>query len=344
MKSFGCRCENRLFFESKSCLACGATCGFCPQCNAVAAFEPVGQAGSNQRMLKCFQCGTECMFCENRSLYGVCNGMVQKEISSTLCKYCSLNVVVPDTTIPDNVGRWQLIENAKRRVLRKIEMLQLPVVDEPRNQLLPLRFEFKVAVEGPVSTGHENGLITLDLAEADSVHRERVRVQFGETQRTLVGHFRHELGHYYWQLLVEANHLDEFRKVFGNERDPEYAVAQKVYYDRRGTLNWQQNYISEYASMHPWEDFAETFAAYLDMHAIVSTARHYETIRTSSSSDALKRMFEDFADIGIVVNELNRDMGLADLVPDVYNVAVLNKMSFIDRMIHQTAGKQLVNS
>ncbi len=266
--------------------------------------------------------------------------MVLHGSSSIRCKYCDLNLVVPDTTIAENVERWRLVENAKRRVLRKIERLELPVADEARNQHLPLRFEFKVAVDGPVSTGHDNGLITIDLAEADSVHRERVRVQFGETQRTLVGHFRHELGHYYWQLLVEPFHLDEFRQLFGDERDPEYVTAQKLYYDRRGTSGWQMNYISEYATMHPWEDFAETFAAYLDMQAIVTTARHYETIRISKSDDALRRMFEDFTDIAIVVNELNRDMGVADLVPDVYNEAVLRKMSFIDRFIHEAIPKQ----
>ncbi len=342
MKSFGCRCNNRLFFESQSCLACGAICGLCSPMQRGGAFEPTGKSTGGIEPMKCVQCSSECLFCDNRTHFAVCNGMIFSGAATGRCKYCDLNLVVPDTTISDNVERWRLVENAKRRVLRKIEKLELPVVDEARNQHLPLRFEFKVAVDGPVSTGHDNGLITIDLAEADSVHRERVRVQFGETQRTLVGHFRHELGHYYWQLLVEPFHLDEFRALFGDERDPDYVTAQKLYYDRRGTTGWQLNYISEYATMHPWEDFAETFAAYLDMQAIVTTARHYETIRISKSDDALRRMFEDFTDIAIVVNELNRDMGVVDLVPDVYNEAVLKKMSFIDRFIHQAMPKQSI--
>ena len=53
--------------------------------------------------------------------------------------------------------------------------------------------------EGPqVITGHAQGLITIDIAEADDAERECHRQDMAEPYRTLLGHFRHEIGHHYW--------------------------------------------------------------------------------------------------------------------------------------------------
>ena len=267
--------------------------------------------------------------CNNSSQYQICTGTVSAEIEAGLCRYCSLNEVIPDLSIEGNLILWRRLEMAKQRVLLLIDTIALPLHTEKGGDLPPLRFAFKADGLEPVSTGHDNGLITINLAEADSVERERTRVEFGEPQRTLVGHFRHELGHYYWDLLVEPLCLQEFRELFGDERNPSYADAQQAYYDRNTDADWRGQYISEYATMHPWEDFAETFGAYLDMVAIVSTARHFDRVMVSADDRNFDHMLAAYGAVGIVANELNREMGLLDLVPEVFTDPVVKKLRFI---------------
>ncbi len=190
-----------------------------------------------------------------------------------------------------------------------------------------LYFEFKDDLNGPVTTGHLNGCITIYLKEADSVFREVNRVEFGEAQRTLIGHFRHELGHYFWDRVVAPGPISQFRSVFGDETNPTYATAQAKYYSDGPLPRWQLSFVSAYASMHPWEDFAETFGLYQDIHAVLTTNSHF------NASDAdltdLDAMVKGYRELGIFVNELNRDMGLQDLVPEVFNDTITGKLRFI---------------
>lgn len=96
---------------------------------------------------------------------------------------------------------WYRLETAKRRLVASLRALGLPVrskYDDPEGGLA---FEFKSDEplgDGHVVTGHANGIIIISVAEADDAERERRRKAVHEPYRTLLGHFRHESGHYYW--------------------------------------------------------------------------------------------------------------------------------------------------
>lgn len=279
--------------------------------------------------------------CQNRLDYAACNRGVLVEEGQELCTTCRLNQVIPDLAVAGNLEKWQRLEAAKRRVLFMVEEIGLPIGMPDQEQLLPLRFEFKADDAEPVSTGHANGLIVLNIKEADSVQREQARVEFGEPQRTLVGHFRHELGHYYWDLIVKPKHLKEFRELFGNEEDPTYADAQQSYYQKGPRPDWPEAFISGYATMHPWEDFAETFATYLDMVAIVFTAQHFGRVNVDVELAEFDAMLKAYGAIGIVANEFNREIGLLDLVPEVFRKPVIEKLRFIHRLCDHSTRRKL---
>lgn len=327
MRSFQCQCGATLFFGSRHCVACGSETAMCPECRHVAALQ-----SSEDGTMVCRNCERTLRHCCNSSEFQVCNNAVLADDRQRLCRYCRTNEVIPDLNVDGNLEKWGRLEAAKHRVLYDVERIGLPLTIDDSHLGLPLRFEFKSSDNEPVSTGHADGLITIDTAEADSVQREQNRVQFGEPQRTLVGHFRHELGHYFWQSLVEPEKLDEFRAVFGDERNPAYVDARQRYYAQGADVNWQDNYISAYATMHPWEDFAETFAAYMDMNAIIATARHFERINVEATEEDFNQMCQDYADVGIVANEFNRDLGLLDLVPEVFTDPVIEKLRFIHKL------------
>ena len=185
-----------------------------------------------------------------------------------------------------------------------------------------------------VYTGHAQGKITINVREADDAERERLRVDFREAHRTLIGHFRHEIGHYYWQLLVENQCEDEFRELFGDHTNPPYADALARYYGEGPRPDWQRSYISGYASTHPWEDFAESFATYLDMVSVLDTAKNMG-LGCPEIDAEFERMVEYYRDLGIVLNEMNRAMGLIDLVPEVFTPPTLKKIAFVSDLVQK---------
>ena len=299
----------------------------CPACRQVSALEELEDG-----TWKCLRngCGQIQCFCQNRIEHAACNwGVFDEEEGQTRCTSCRLNQVIPDLSVPGNLEKWRRLEAAKRRVLYIVEAIGLPIGMPGQDKLLPLSFEFKADGAEPVSTGHAGGLIVINIKEADSVQREQTRVEFGEPQRTLVGHFRHELGHYYWDLLVKPHHLIAFREQFGNEETPTYAEAQQAYYANGPQPNWQQQFVSAYASMHPWEDFAESFATYLDMVAIVTTADHFDQEDQKIEPHDFDELLNAYREIGIMANEFNREIGLLDLVPEVFTEPVIEKLRFV---------------
>lgn len=331
MRTFECTCGGVLFFNSTQCVKCNLEVGFCERCREVTSWT------ASDSGFECGRCETQLLKCDNNLLHNVCNhGVIaEKQVDGSvpLCEYCQTTTVIPDLTVPGNDELWRRLAFAKARVLFGLEELGFAQRENDRLLLEGLSFEFLADAEQPVSTGHANGLITINIKEADHVEREKTRVEFGEPQRTLIGHFRHELGHYFWEQLVERHCLQKFRHVFGNEEDPTYADAQSQYYESGPPADWQANFISAYATMHPWEDFAETFAAYLDMGAVLSTASHF------GLSDCDLHQFDDmlieYERIGIVGNELNRDIGLLDLVPEVLTQPVVEKLRFIHGLRRQ---------
>lgn len=293
---------------------------------------------SDDGLVECDQCHSELSHCQNRTEHAACNGTFQGEHPEDLCPYCSLNEIIPDLSSKGNLRKWQRLERAKHRVLYDVDRIGLPILTEQEGDHPALMFEFKAAGKKPVSTGHASGVITIDIDEADSVRREKTRVHFSEPQRTLVGHFRHELGHYFWEVCVRPDRLDEYRELFGDEQKPKYADAQKIYYASGPRPNWRGDFISEYATMHSWEDFAETFNAYLDMIAIVNTASYFKRLRVDADDRDFEKLIRAYADIGIVANEFNRDIGLLDLVPEVFTPTVIRKLKFVHSLRNNVQG------
>jgi hypothetical protein len=229
-----------------------------------------------------------------------------------------------------------------------LDLLQLPYGSEDQEGRSALRFDFKADVIptdecwrpiGPqeqVYTGHADGTITINIREADDVERERLRAELGEAQRTLLGHFRHEIGHYYWDLLVKDKREAYFTALFGDPTRPSYQEALKAYYEAGPPADWQSHFVSAYATMHPWEDFAETFAAYLDIISMLDTARHFGFPGASPFLLDLNTMIVQYQQLGIALNELNRSKGIIDTVPEVLTSTVRKKLHFI----HQLAANE----
>ena len=339
MKTYTCQCGNRLFFDSFECVRCQCPVGLCCECLEVVALSEENQ---------CPHCGVTLQQCGNGP--DICNAWTKVGGDSDLCRYCRLTTVIPDLAVGDNGARWKALENAKRRVLVGVEQAGFPTDRDTFVQRFPLTFELKADTEKEnVSTGHADGCITINRREANPVEREKSRQRFSEPHRTLVGHFRHELGHYYWELLIRSDsakldgtehreaesRLESFRELFGDERDPGYADAQKAYYENGPKPHWQSRFISAYASMHPWEDFAETFATLLDITAIVATADHFGVPHAEPSGErGFDHLFDAYRQVGVIVNELNRDMGLVDLVPEVVADAVAQKLRYVFDLTH----------
>src|SRR5262249_50270393 len=155
---------------------------------------------------------------------------------------------------------------AKRRLVYTLLALNLPLVSRQEDRESGLSFEFLADPADPaaprVMTGHAGGVITVNVAEADDAERERRRLQMNEPYRPLLGAFRHEIGHYYWDRLIRGSaRLAAFRETFGDER-ADYAEALDRHHAGGPPGDWQDRFVSAYASSHPWEDWAETWAHY----------------------------------------------------------------------------------
>ncbi len=339
MKPFTCKCSNVLFFENNQCLQCGSNVGYDAASDSMKAIEPGG---------KLKQCG-------NGLQYGVCNWLVPVDSPNPLCEACQLNRTIPDLSVQGNGERWARMEASKRRVAYSMRQLGLPIIPRTTDADTGLIFDFIQPMPGaPVITGHDFGIITLNMEEADDAIRETNRQRFREPHRSLVGHFRHELAHYYWWMWFEMGTidtvlLDSFREVFGDERQ-DYGTALNNYYSGGPPMNWQQTHISEYATAHPWEDWAETWAHYLHMTDAMETAdtfglskgrQHVPVTRFPPETVTLPAPFakidpEPFMNILYhwamltpAINEMSLSLGQRDLYPFVLTPPIVRKLHFI---------------
>ncbi len=294
-------------------------------------------------------CGETLILCHNYDVEQVCNRCViavpPGQPGATLCDCCRHNQMVPDLSVEGNRPKWARLEAAKRRLFYTLDMLNLPRGREGEAVSPALTFDFKADVSGAggfwqpmgaerVYTGHREGTITINIREADVVEREKLRVAMGEKHRTLIGHFRHEIGHYYWAVLVRGREEMEprFRAVFGDHDAVAYQDALNRYYDEGPPADWAEHFPTEYAAMHPWEDFAETFALYLEMVDTLDTARHME-LGGPGVLDTCGPMIDAYQRLGVAVNELNRSMGLKDLVTRRFNPPVIEKLHFVHDVV-----------
>jgi len=352
MKTFHCTCGNKLFFENSQCLVCHRQVGWCPVCHGIHALEPHDQGG-----YRCNNCQAQVEKCFNYSTYNVCNRLVEgtgHQNNQLLCGYCSFTETIPDLSVDGNLIKWYHLEVAKRRLLYLLDFLGLPYGNRFQAIDLPLSFDFKedqkptssgwlsLGHEEKVYTGHADGKITINIREADPVEREKLRVQMNETQRTLIGHFRHEIGHYYWQMLIQDKDEEEFKAIFGNHESPSYSEAMDYYYQHGPKAYWANSYISAYATMHPWEDFAETWGTYLDMIAVLDTADNTALLQMPGDDleeTQLEELLIRYADLSLKVNEVNRSLGLPDLLPETFPDPVVEKLSYIHRLIKKNRKK-----
>jgi hypothetical protein len=269
--------------------------------------------------------------CANAASVG-CNWLVPAEAADAFCEACRLNRTIPDLSVPGNLEKWAAIEIAKRRLVYALMRLGLPLTSRHEDEARGLAFDFLADVPGaPVMTGHEDGLITLNIAEADSAERERRRVELGEPYRTMLGHLRHEVGHYVQMRLVTGDdRLDRCRELFGDET-ADYQAAIDRHYAEGAPEGWEASYITTYATMHPFEDFAETFAHYLHIADTCETAAEEGLITVAPTA------FGSFRDLvrgvwiplSIALNQINRSMGKDDLYPFVIPEPVLDKLDFV---------------
>jgi hypothetical protein len=340
VRDFTCVCGGRLFFENTECLSCGRPVGFDP---AVRALVPVGETDDQLVVSRAVPRGRTYRYCANRTTPARCNWLVPASERQALCLSCRLTETIPDISRPEAAGRWERVEKAKRRLLFSLLELGLPVVGRREGTARGMGFAFledraanPLVAEEQVLTGHRLGLITVNLAEADDVERERIRAALGERYRTLLGHLRHEAGHHYWRVLVERTALLEgFRAVFGDERI-DYDSALAAHY-ARGDDGWQDRFVSQYASAHPFEDWAETFAYYLHFADTLQTAGEHGVLDAAVASSFDQRLAQ-WLGLVVTLNALNRSMGLRDPLPAVLGEAVVAKLRFVDSAITQSRG------
>lgn len=269
MTRYRCDCGNILFFENFQCLNCGSLVGYDPELQTMVTVKPNGPL----------------ILCANNLAYGVCNWLVTVESGEKNCLACRFNRTIPDVSNQRNVMLWGRFEAAKRRLIASLLSLKIPLQSKTQDASFGLAFDFvSVFADPQVTTGHFNGVVTLNIEEADDTYREINRANLGESSRTLLGHLRHEMGHYIWQRWIgwqaPGPLLEASRYSFGDER-MDYGVALERYYQQGAAFGFETNYISAYASSHPWEDWAETFAHYLQINDGLETFENFGCLLSS---------------------------------------------------------------
>ncbi|MGB3152093.1 MAG: putative zinc-binding metallopeptidase [Maribacter sp.] len=352
MKLFQCsNCKIAVVFENHTCVNCRHFLGYISYYNQIVSLDStllewhLSDFGNKSYT-----------YCKNHK-YNLCNWLVESAAHSEFCLSCSLNRTIPNLSNEENLKKWKQIELAKQRLVYQLLRYRLPVVSKMENENNGLCFDFLAKEDlkeesKDLKTGHANGVITLLISEADPVIRERIKQQMSERYRTLLGHFRHEVGHYFWDRLIRDDQfvLERFRTIFGDESQS-YARALENYYRNGPQANWEQAFISKYASSHPWEDWAETWSHYLHLTDVLETAFNFgiQTNPLINSKENLKMRanfdpysetsFSYFLETGIpllyAINSMNRSMGTADIYPFIISKPVIRKMEFIHGLVRQ---------
>ena len=337
MRDFHCpNCGQRLAFENSKCLNCGSALGFSideGELLIIARGEDSEHGGAVD--------ASEYLLCAN--LYAAkCNWLVRAGAGSgTLCASCALTRTRPNDVDTVAMTAFAAAEQAKRRLIAELVDLKLPIVGRDKDPEYGLAFDLLSSQAEKVVTGHENGLITLDLAESDDVHRQQLRIAMDEPYRTLLGHFRHEIGHYYYYRLVGSspNFLATATDLFG-DAESDYQAALDRHYSDGAPPGWTKEFVSSYATMHPAEDWAETFAHYLHIRDTLDTAAAFGFAPAGATFDrrvlgpsGFDTIIEMWLPLAWSLNMVNRSMGHDDLYPFVLAGPVLEKMRFIHTVI-----------
>lgn len=351
MQGFECACGQPLFFDSFVCERCGRPVGFAPDRQRMVTLETEPRDAADLAVLH--DRDGRYRFCRNGEEHAVCNWLIPTGQADDLCQACQLNRTVPDLGQPANLRRWGRLEAAKRRLVYTLLAMRLPVASRLKVPEWGLAFDFlEDRRSNPampvdfVATGHADGVITINLLEADPVEQVRARERLHEQYRTLLGHMRHESGHYYWDLLVrDGPALDGFRERFGDERT-DYRAALDRHYQQGAPADWSERFISAYASAHPWEDWAETWAHYLHMTDSLETARAFGVVDDGEkrAPEAFDVRVERWAGLMVTLNELNRSMGQDDPYPFVITPTVVDKLRFVHETLEHAVADPRIAS
>lgn len=350
MRAFVCpTCQNLVYFDSTFCVRCSTELAFDPGHIRMVALDQDGTANGIPRCI---------------NIREGCNWLTAgSPVNTGVCKACALTRSRPSDAVLDADAqmRAHYVEtvSAKRWLVYQLEQLRLPIIDFHAQPDGGLAFDLAQSTDDhQVMIGHLNGTITIDMSEANDAHREALRAQLDEPYRTMLGHFRHEIGHYYWQLLVDGTaYIDHFRELFGDERQ-DYGAALDAHYGDESTDDWHEQFISQYATTHPWEDFAETFAHYLHITDTLETCAAFE-LRThrlqGAWSDDVANMFDSnpggfsamstttdeliamWLPLALALNQVNRSMGKDDLYPFTLAPKVTEKLRFVVRLVRSAA-------
>ena len=359
MNLFDCQsCGQTLYFENTRCEHCGHHLGYDPVTNEMVALERTDGELDTLTWHAATDRTRTFKSCDNAA-YDVCNWLMPADDAGSYCLACRHNHTVPDLNKPENLALWRHMEFAKHRLLYTLLQLKLPLVTRAEDAKEGLMFDFKADESETVKvlTGHDLGDITINIAEADDAERERRRTAMHEPYRTLLGHFRHEVGHYYWDRLVrDAPSLMPYREIFGDESE-DYAAALQKHYSEGPPSNWREHYVSAYATTHSWEDFAETWAHYLHIVDTLETARSFgitiapkgvtegDALSTEFDfspykADSIEPIVRAWVPLTFAINSLNRSMGLRDFYPFVITPTIIEKLGFIHDLVHGWVGAE----
>lgn len=351
MKTYRCRCGNLLFFHNSHCLNCDSRLGYVPGLRRLVSLVADAMPGHWHEPATPTR---RYRLCENYQRHNVCNWVIDEHDPETLCQSCRLNAAVPLLGEPSNLRHWYRLEQSKRHLLFSLMALKLPVVGRAVDPDNGLAFAFLATPPeqretNAVITGHARGLITINVAEADDVWRETTRHAMNEPYRTLIGHFRHESGHYYWEkLLRDSPRLEAFRGLFGDER-LDYDTALARYYECGAASGWEAEHISAYATSHPWEDWAESWAHYLHMTDTLETAHDFGlsgkrfgpsetwqggTMDVYGAHSHFDALIQDWRHLTVAMNSLAQSIGQAAFYPFHISPRVEQKLRFIHDLIH----------
>ena len=353
MQTFKCdHCAQLLFFENNHCIRCGHLLGFSIEEGDILTLKPAKDSPDTYVDVSDPE-GSQYRLCINSIKFNACNWLIPAKESHERCVSCRLTEIMPPIQDETRRTQWVKVETAKRRLLYTLIGFGLPVPSRIENPELGLAFRFEESTEEKqVYTGHASGVITLNMAEANASFRENAREKLGEVYRTILGHLRHECGHYYWELLVLPSEkwLPMAREIFGDER-VSYQDAIDKHYADGAPENWSNSHISAYATMHPWEDWAESWAHYLHMLDTLDTAASYNLSMKSPSTKGRHRqlkasmrhrqdfdkLFEMWYSLTFVLNGLSRSMGMPDSYPFVISDTVKEKLRLIHHIVDDLA-------
>lgn len=315
MRSFSCRvCDSRLFFENSVCVSCGSSLAYSREERAIVPLDERGRyVGAD---------GLVWHVCANLNLSG-CTWLARLEGGQ--CSACDLTRTRPADEDAEGMAQLPVAEAAKRHLVYELDRLGIPVDG--------LAFDLLSSSDhagADVQIGHAEGVVTIDVAESDTARRERIKADLGEPYRTMLGHLRHEVGHFVqWKHVAPDPALTERARVlFGDETYP-YQEAVDRHYSQGPPEGWAASYITTYATMHPFEDFAETFAHYLHISDTCETAAEHGLVEPGEAGSFRDLVREVWVPLAIALNQINRSMGKEDLYPFVIPAPVLDKLDFV---------------